>query len=247
MRLSAGEQYRAPRAPTAPEEEPALLRRAFTRAPGRLHETPTDHLASADAAWYRKTATYQLLKRARERVESQLATRGIRQDQAGSIYTVWREHRRSASRIKDELPDLSSALQVYARDLNLIVDFVQAAGAQPVLMTQPALWRPGLEPEGEGRLWLGGEGRFQIERGNAYYSVDALARAKAAYNARLLEVCAERRIFCIDLARRLPSSLDIFYDDVHYTRKGARHVADIVTESLATLLHPEITLAAGSL
>jgi lysophospholipase L1-like esterase len=229
IRLSAGTEYRST---TVPGEAATEIRRAFARVPGRFYEASTEYLAPVTAAWYKKTAVYQLLKRVREFSESVMASRGIRQDEAGRIYEVWREHRRTARVIKDQLPDLTPALEEYALNLHTIIDLVERAGARPVLMTQPTLWRPDLEPAGERLLWLGGEGRFQQEPGHAYYSVRALARAMASYNRRLLEVCAARGIFCIDLAGEIPATLEMFYDDAHFTEKGAQRVARVVSEHL---------------
>jgi lysophospholipase L1-like esterase len=229
IRLGAGTEYR----PTPVSGgEATEIRRAFARAPGRFYEASTDTLAPVTAAWYKKTAVYQLLKRTREFSESVLASRGIRQDEAGKIYEVWREHRRTARVIKDQVPDLTPALEEYALNLHTIIDLVEQAGARPVLMTQPTLWRPDLGPEGERLLWLGGEGRFQQEPGHAYYSVGVLASAMASYNRRLLEVCAARGITCIDLAGEISATPEMFYDDAHFTEKGAQRVARVVSDHL---------------
>jgi hypothetical protein len=59
-----------------------------------------------------------------------------------------------------------------------------------------------------------------------FYTTDALARAMSSYNSRLSGICARLNVECIDLASRIPRSLESFYDDMHFTEIGARRVAD---------------------
>jgi hypothetical protein len=140
---------------------------------------------------------------------------------------TWRANRRAAAAIIDHVPDLTSGLEEYARNLSAIVDLVQPR--RLVFMTQPTLWRSDLEPAAQRLLWKGGQGNFQEERGKAYYSVRALADAMGAYNRRLLKVCEDRRLECIDLARHIPKTTEFLYDDEHFTEAGARLVAHVVS------------------
>ncbi len=106
-------------------------------------------------------------------------------------------------------------------------------------MTPPMLRRSDLGREGEQRPWLGREGGVLKESGHDYYSVRALAEGMAAYDRRLLDVCAARQIDCIDLASEFPPTLEMFYDDAHLTEKGATTVAESVSEHLTRLMLPQ--------
>jgi hypothetical protein len=82
------------------------------------------------------------------------------QDKAGKIYITWREHRRNAAEIRDKLPDLSSALDEYARNINKIIDITQEKSLRLILMTHPTMWDPGLPQNMDALLWFGGIGDF---------------------------------------------------------------------------------------
>src|SRR5262249_35170361 len=109
-----------------------------------------------------------------------------------------------------------------------VTDLVQAHGRRLVLMTQPVLWRNDLGPSEEMLLWNGWS-----DRDDVYYATRALGRGIDLYNQELLHVCAARMIDCIDFAAKVPRTTEVFYDDAHYTEKGAELVARVITEHLA--------------
>lgn len=152
------------------------------------------------------------------------------QDDAGRIYEQWRRHRREASALRSELPDLGPALLEYARNLHTIVDVAERRGVRVVFTTQPVMWHAEVGPEERELLWLGGVGPFQSEPGHEYYSVEALAEGMARYNATLLEVCASRRLGCVDLAAALARDTSAFYDLCHFNEGGSRRVAALLSE-----------------
>ncbi len=230
--LGQGDSYVAPPPLTDPEAEAQTIRRAFTMIPGKLHEPGTDQLLVPNAPWYKGTAVYQLLKRVKLRVRDWILYRGITQDVRGTVYEQWRAHRRNASNFRDELPDLTAALREYTRNLNAIVDQTEKRDVRLIYLTQPVLWREGLSNEARDRLWLGGIGDFLNQPGHEYYSVAALAEAMKLYNDALLGVCRDRNIECIDLAKSIPRDTSNFYDDAHFTEKGARLVAEHIAEYL---------------
>lgn len=180
---------------------------------GALHEDP----------FYKKTAIWQLLKNTKLRMSNR-----YNQDKAGNIYITWREHRQKATQIRDDLPDLSSALDEYARNINKIIDIAQEKSLRLILVTQPTIWRPDLPPSLNSLLWFGGIGDFQ-NGGKPYYSVTALEKGIKAYNDTLIRICWERQIECLDLASILEKDTTVFYDDVHFNESGARKVAEALS------------------
>jgi lysophospholipase L1-like esterase len=157
------------------------------------------------------------------------------QDDAGRVYDTWREHRRSASRLRERLPDLTSALEEYATNLGILIDLCRDRNASVLLLTQPALWAPDLAPECEALLWFGGVGDFMAERGCEYYTVGALRSGLDAYNRTIVDVARERGVECFDLASALAGRRDAFYDDVHFNVAGSRRVAELVASFLLEL------------
>lgn len=209
VRLSHDKDY-DPNFLEKPEVKKELLYRTFR---GTYQLYPED-------SFYKRTALWQMLRQMK-----QMMSREHIEDEGGRVYITWREHRRRASEMRGALPDLSSALEEYARNINLIIDLAKEKSIRAVLMTQPTMWRAGLPQDLDTLLWLGGVGDFQKEIGKPYYSVTALEKAINAYNDTLLRVCRERGIECLDLASLLEKDTTVFYDDVHFNESGARKVA----------------------
>lgn len=162
---------------------------------------------------------------------------GLVQVSAVDAIAAWRDQRRHAAGFRDTLPDLGPALAEYAANLTEIVRRVRAAGAEPLLLTQPTIWRADLPPELVDTLWLGGIGDFRRPGVRAdYYTPSALAEGMARYNAALLEVCAKVGAPCLDLAPRIPKDGSAFDDDMHFTEAGAERVAREVSAALASTL-----------
>ena len=217
VRLSRDKDY-DPNFLEKPEVKKELLYRTFS---GTYHLYPED-------PFYKRTALWQMLRQAKQMLSMEHL-----EDEGGRIYITWREHRRGASEMRDALPDLSSALAEYARNVNMIIDLAQEKSVRPILMTQPTMWRAGLPRDLDVLLWLGGIGDFQKESGKPYYSVTALERAMKAYNDTLLRVCRERSLECLDLASLLAKDTTVFYDDAHFNESGTRKVAEAISKFMS--------------
>jgi len=191
-----------------------------------LYETFTGTFyLHAEDPFYKKTAIWQMLRKTKRMLSGEHI-----EDEDGKIYITWREHRRRAAEIRETLPDLSSALEEYASNINMITDLALEKSARLILMTQPTMWKTGLPRELDALLWLGGIGDFQKESGKSYYSVAALEKGIKSYNDTLLRVCQKRRIECLDIASMLEKDTTVFYDDVHFNESGARKVAEALSK-----------------
>lgn len=144
----------------------------------------------------------------------------------------WRESRKSAARMRRDLPALDESLKEYRSNLQRIAEEVATAGVSPVLVTQPALWTADIDPKREELLWMGGVGEYQRPGGGSeYFTAAALAEGLSRYNAALLGVCADLHLQCVDLAALIPSDERAFYDDVHFNEEGARLVALAIADA----------------
>ena len=204
------------------------VRRAFFQVPGRLEDS-WDY----DASFLTKSQIYQLVKRIRRQRTRDLGSVYKLQDDNGDNMTRWREHRRTARKVLEELPPLEGALATFRANLTAISRIAKARGVPLTLMTQPSLWRADLTPAEQEMLWMGGVGEFQSEPGHDYYSVAALAGAMKMFNEVTLEVCREQGLSCVDLATVVPADSKIFYDDCHFGRTGADKIARAVADHLA--------------
>lgn len=150
------------------------------------------------------------------------------QDSTGETLDQWRRYRQNAEEIVDAMPDLTTALGEYRKNLAAIAGIAKRRSVRPILVTQPTIWREDLGQKEQNLLWMGGVGAFQMGKGHTYYSVSALDRIMREYNNATLDVCRDQRIDCIDLAAALPKDTTVFYDDVHFNESGARQVADVL-------------------
>ena len=211
---------KAPR-PARADASRALLAQSFSAFPG----------GDGEARWYRRTGIGRLWTTSRWPAlpwpynEAAL-------DTAAESVARWRRYRTEASRIHDELPDLSRALGNYARRANAIADAAEARGVRAIFVTQPTLWRANLAQAERELLWMGGPPPQAMRSGAEYYSVDALAQGMEMYNEKLRQVCRERGVECIDAAALIPKDASVFYDDAHFTEEGSRQLAALVAARL---------------
>jgi hypothetical protein len=134
----------------------------------------------------------------------------------------------------DRLPDLEPGLAEFRRNLNTMADLAAAHAVRLIFLTQPTMWRQDLPARETAMLIKGRVAHPRSEGGIEYYSVKALAEGMARYNQVTLDVCRTRGMECIDLAAKLPKDLSVFYDDEHFNDRGARMVAEIVSDHLFT-------------
>ena len=146
----------------------------------------------------------------------------------------WRNCRQSAPKQNlVDLPNLDRGLANYRSNLNQLINRSEAYHSPMIFLTQPTLWKEQMTPEAEALLQAGGVGsRTEWCTKKVYYSPGALARGMKMFNDVLRDVCDKRKIFCIDLAARVPKEPRYFFDDMHYSEAGARLVSDIVTAGI---------------
>jgi lysophospholipase L1-like esterase len=204
-----------------PGARDALLREAFAVGPPGPWDTRPA---------YKRTALWALASRWRGEWFGDPRA----QDPAGEIYVHWRELRGATSKLRDDLPDLSSALAEFRANLGRCADACREHGVRLVLVNQACMWRADLPDELRKLLWMGGVGDYQRVAGAEYYSVAALARGMQSYNRAMAELAAERGLELVDLDAALPKDTHAFYDDVHLNEAGARSAAETIVSYLCT-------------
>ena len=227
--LSKSEEY-APIPEDLPRERYyKLIGRAFHQIPGRLEDADDYETLH----FYSGSQVYQLWRRIKRSRNPDLGTYYLSPDDTGSEIEMWREKRRKAPRLVDELPDLTAALATFKTNLLTIEGIVRRHGSRLYLLTQPVMWRANMPPSEERMLWMGGVGNFQRDPNPDFYSPRVLAEAMRMFNDVTKEVCKERDVTCIDLVPLMPPSAAIFYDDCHFGESGSRKIADAVAATLA--------------
>jgi hypothetical protein len=74
--------------------------------------------------------------------------------------------------------------------------------------------------EEDASLWM------TYDFGDTYFPTKTMIYSMEEFNKRLLKVCEDNKeIYCIDLEKDFPKTLDYMYDDMHFNENGARFVS----------------------
>ncbi len=119
-------------------------------------------------------------------------------------------------------------LKFYRERLEKLVRVSRRHGIEPVLITQPTLYGPGIDPVTGVDL-----ARIKVsetQNGGLLYAEMDL------YNETLRQVGQREGVLVIDLAREMPRNSAYYYDYLHYTEAGAAAVAEIIYRDLRPFL-----------
>jgi lysophospholipase L1-like esterase len=133
------------------------------------------------------------------------------------------------------------SLPFFAARLEKLVKICRAQGIEPVFITQPTLYGPGIDPVTGVDLAAVRVGD-NLNGGLMFAAVDL-------YNDVTRRVAAENQVLLIDLARELPRNSAYYYDFLHFTGPGAEAVAGIVDRELSPWLarrYPGFVRGAGA-
>jgi hypothetical protein len=183
---------------------------------------------------YRRLRTYQLVRTAMRRIASKLGLQAnaTRMDEPGLIVA-----RKQYARLPVvPSPKMTIALTEYESRIRMLEDDCRALHLRCIFMTQPSLWREDLDSKARALLCCSVLGHRASPTGWDAYGKPSLKDSEAmmsAYNNVLLETCSRRKLECIDLAAAIPKTLEIFYDDFHFTEVGSRRVASTIADYLS--------------
>jgi hypothetical protein len=231
--LAQADTFAAPPPLDSPGEWARQEGRAFAIVPGGLHQSSARY---GEARGRDRLAVWQLAKRVRTAWRARSGGPRLAQDSRAEAVARWRSYRAAATRLREDLPDLSGPLKEYRRNLLRLVDSASAEGVPIALLTQPTFWTADLDSASLQRLWFGGVGIFQRAGSDTYFSVAALAQAMQAYNQELLEVCRLRRLLCLDLADSVPAQPAYFVDDTHFSEMASRRIGEVIADWLVPIL-----------
>ena len=122
-----------------------------------------------------------------------------------------------------------AALAGYQQRVELLVELCKSNSIVPVLLTQPALFGTGKEP-------VTGLMLDSIVVNDSGQDGVTAWTVLEWYNDVVREVGKGPGVTVIDLARTLPKNYEYFYDFIHYTKKGAEAVSEIVALQLGPRL-----------
>lgn len=146
------------------------------------------------------------------------------QDGIGNTLAENRLKRQNAENWINEIPDLTSALEDYEISLERVIELSKEKNSTLLLMTQPYLYKENMTLEEDASLWM------TYDFGDIYYPTETMIYSMQEFNNRLLKVCENNKdIFCIDLEKKVPKTLDYTYDDMHFNENGASFVAEEIS------------------
>ncbi|HYA15667.1 MAG TPA: hypothetical protein VEF33_15130 [Syntrophales bacterium] len=200
--------------------EQRLIKGAFSETPYRKGKY------RFHSGYYDELAIGSLVKQA----ITMYFRRDMIQDETGNMFVNLRNLRKGAAEIVENLPDLTSGLEEYKRNLNVIIDIAQSRSIRIIFLTQPSLWKEDMTKTEKDLLWCGW---IESTKSKRYYSEKALMKGMQVYNNTLLEVCKSRGVEYLDLASILPKDETVFFDDVHFNNKGSLMTADAIFNYLS--------------
>lgn len=139
----------------------------------------------------------------------------------------------SQSDLQKLLSDAQPELAAYRKRLAGIIDTLLASRIAPVLLTQPSLLGPVVDPGTGVDLGL-----IAVDLWGRQLNGAATWRLLEAYNDVTRTLARERGVPLIDLARQMPKSRLYYYDFFHFNNEGSALVADLVYRQLC----PELSV-----
>ncbi len=141
------------------------------------------------------------------------------------------------SRAVDYPAERYAAFGPFQKYLDALTDIAQKDGAAVMLLTQPSLYKPVLSPAEEKALRFGSEVCSTLRWGIVleYANHTSVGRALERFNAGTLQVAESGKLPVLDAAALIPRDLQHFWDDVHYTRAGARLLGELAAKKISEL------------
>ena len=112
----------------------------------------------------------------------------------------------------------------FADGIRMLVACLKRHGSAVLLLGQPTLWRAGMSRQEQAALWMA----VSTADGPVRPTGAWLDREISRYNGVQRALARRMSAQYLDLDDRIPRTLDMFFDDVHFTDAGSRRVADSV-------------------
>jgi len=122
------------------------------------------------------------------------------------------------------------SLSAFDTHLSMIVHYAKSDGSTVLLMTEPSLYKGGMNNAEQAALRFGKQFCVTVRTPfyREYASSPSLLSAMNAFNARTRDIAASNQVMLLDADRLVPKNLRNFIDDVHYTEAGSSLLAELV-------------------
>ena len=150
-----------------------------------------------------------------------------------TIRLLWKSNKKSRDefahiRGKNIIVDKSAMVEQFEMNLQSFIYLCKARNIIPVIMTMPSRFK-----EKPDQIILDAFNNPPLD----YFQFKQIFDL---FNKSILKKAQENNIMVIDLAKEIPQENEFMYDIVHYTDKGARKVADIISGRLQPVVSTRI-------
>jgi lysophospholipase L1-like esterase len=118
----------------------------------------------------------------------------------------------------------ADSLPYFAARVEKLIKLCRDHGMEPVLITQPTLYGPGIDP-------VTGVNLATVDLANGVNG-GLMFKIVNLYNEVTRREARSHQVLLIDLAREMPRNSAYYYDYLHYTEPGAGEVAGIIYRQL---------------
>jgi hypothetical protein len=144
------------------------------------------------------------------------------QSERFTLFHIQKEREQTAGATEQEVTEFPN-VRYFIQYLRMFVGACKGQGIRVILMTEPSLYAEDLSEEARSRLWCA----FHPQEG-VNPSLASITRGMQVYCQAVRDTAAALGVELIDLENEVPKTLDLLFDDVHYTVKGSEKVAEVV-------------------
>ena len=150
-----------------------------------------------------------------------------------TIRLLWKSNKKSRDefahiRGKNIIVDKSAMVEQFEMNLQSFIYLCKARNIIPVIMTMPSRFK-----EKPDKIILDAFNNPPLD----YFQFKQIFDL---FNKSILKKAQENNIMVIDLAKEIPQENEFMYDIVHYTDKGSRKIADIISDRLKAVVSTRI-------
>jgi lysophospholipase L1-like esterase len=154
---------------------------------------------------------------------------------AGRRYREAREMRATAVKTITQVPDSRSFMEHFSGELRKGLALAQAKAPLVVVVRQPWFEKEEYSAEELSQFWHGGVGNAFYGSVTEFYSPQVISALMHQVSVEVEKVCSEFGITSIDCRKTLPSRLEFFYDQIHFTASGSQLLADEIAATISRI------------
>ena len=196
----------------------------------------------------RRALAQKQIRSAREQAKSvsQIARRAVLlkrrlypESNGGRLQFGWSSEHMPALRAKlqslpySDHPERSAdPIEEFGDAINSVIAALTNVGAKVIVAGQPVIWKPSMTKQEQQACWFAARSATGEVRASGRWLQEEMRR----FNGMQKEIAESHGQTFVDLQSKIPSSLEIFYDDCHFTDAGSALIArELLPAALAVV------------